>query len=105
LPVVGDRARSTHSDSRAVTGRPSHDGLVPIAEKSRPLIDTFEPWLRVELGLINQKSNLRRGHPLRPVRLGWADRFTDDGGSRSIITPEFVRVPTVTPSIGPPSSR
>jgi hypothetical protein len=43
-------------------------------EKSRPILDELEPWLRTKLGLISRRTELAcQGDLLNPVALGRAD--------------------------------
>ena len=48
-------------------------------QKSRPLIDTLEPWLRTKLGLISQKSKLAEAIRYTLSRWEGLTRFIDDG--------------------------
>jgi hypothetical protein len=47
--------------------------------KSRPLIAALEPWLRVKLGLISQKSKLAKAIRYALARWQGLTRFIDDG--------------------------
>jgi hypothetical protein len=48
-------------------------------QKSRPLIDSLEPWLRTKLGLISQKSKLAEAIRYTLSRWEGLTRFIDDG--------------------------
>jgi Transposase IS66 family len=48
-------------------------------QKSRPLVDTLEPWLRAKLGLISQKSKLAEAIRYALSRWEGLTRFIDDG--------------------------
>jgi transposase len=48
-------------------------------EKSRPIIDEFEPWLRTQLGLISQKTKLAEAIRYALSRWEGLTRFLDDG--------------------------
>jgi transposase len=47
--------------------------------KSRPVVDSLEPWLRSKLGLISQKSKLAEAIRYALVRWDGLTRFVDDG--------------------------
>ncbi len=71
------RIAALYAIEKDVRGRSVEERRLVRRQKSRPLIDALEPWLRTKLGLISQKG--RRGHPLRPVALEGLTRFIDDG--------------------------
>jgi len=48
-------------------------------QKSRPLVDALEPWLRAKLGLISQKSKLAEATRYALSRWEGLTRFIDDG--------------------------
>jgi len=48
-------------------------------QKSRPVLDALEPWLRAKLGLISQKSKLAEAIRYALVRWDGLTRFVDDG--------------------------
>ena len=48
-------------------------------EKSRPIIDALEPWLREKLGLISQKTKLAEAIRYALSRWEGLTRFLDDG--------------------------
>lgn len=48
-------------------------------QKSRPLADALEPWLRAKLGLISQKSKLAEAIRYALSRWEGLTRFIDDG--------------------------
>ncbi|MBL0408463.1 transposase, partial [Microvirga aerilata] len=48
-------------------------------EKSRPVLEALEPWLRGKLGLISQKSKLAEAIRYALVRWEGLTRFVDDG--------------------------
>jgi transposase len=63
-------------------GRGADERRVVRQQKSRPLIDALEPWLRAKLGLISQKGKLAEA--IRHALLRWEGltRFIDDGRIR-----------------------
>jgi len=48
-------------------------------QKSRPILEALEPWLRAKLGLISQKSRLAEAIRYALVRWDGLARFVDDG--------------------------
>ncbi|MGD9925730.1 MAG: IS66 family transposase [Pseudorhodoplanes sp.] len=48
-------------------------------EKSRPVLDELEPWLRIKLGLISQKTKLAEAIRYALSRWEGLTRFLDDG--------------------------
>jgi hypothetical protein len=48
-------------------------------QKSRPVLEALEPWLRAKLGLISQKSKLAEAIRYALVRWDGLTRFVDDG--------------------------
>ena len=56
-------------------------------DRSRPIVDDLEPWLRAKLILISQKTKPRRGDPLCARRAGMASSASSMmAASRSIPT-------------------
>ena len=70
--------RSTPSRRTSVAAAPRSVALVR-QQKSRPLVDAFEPWLRAKLGLISQKSKLAEAIRYALSRWEGLTRFIDDG--------------------------
>ena len=48
-------------------------------DKSRPIVDEFEPWLRAKLGLISQKTKLAEAIRYALSRWDGLTRFIADG--------------------------
>src|SRR5829696_1855273 len=48
-------------------------------QKSRPVLEALEPWLRAKLGLISQKSKLAEAIRYALLRWEGLTRFIDDG--------------------------
>jgi transposase len=48
-------------------------------EKSRPILEALEPWLKAKLGLISQKSKLADAIRYATSRWEGLTRFVDDG--------------------------
>ena len=55
IPVTIKRIYAVEKDIR---GRSAEERRLARQQKSRPLIDALEPWLRTKLGLISQKGKL-----------------------------------------------
>jgi transposase len=63
-----------------VTRRPKYACRRSVRQqKSQPLVDAFEPWLREKLGLISQKSKLADAIRYALSRWERLTRFIDDG--------------------------
>jgi transposase len=64
---------------RDIRGRSADERRTVRKQKSRPLVDTLEPWLRAKLGLISQKSKLAEAVRYALSRWEGLTRFIDDG--------------------------
>jgi transposase len=62
-----------------IRGRPAEERRTVRQEKTRPLVDALEPWLRDKLGLISQKSKLAEAIRYALTRWPGLTRFLDDG--------------------------
>jgi transposase len=62
-----------------IRGRGADERRVVRQQKSRPLIDALEPWLRAKLGLISQKGKLAEAIRYALLRWEGLTRFIDDG--------------------------
>jgi transposase len=62
-----------------IRGRSADERRTVRQEKSRPILDDFEPWLRAKLALISQKTKLAEA--IRYALSRWAGlcRFIEDG--------------------------
>jgi transposase len=62
-----------------IRGRSADERCTARQERSRPILDDFEPWLRAKLALISQKTKL--AEEIRYALSRWAglSRFVDDG--------------------------
>ena len=60
-------------------GRSPDERLALRQEKSRPILDTLEPWLKAKLGLISQKTKLADAIRYALSRWEGLTRFIDDG--------------------------
>jgi transposase len=62
-----------------IRGRGADERRAVRQQKSRPLVDALEPWLRAKLGLISQKSKLAEAIRYALSRWEGLTRFIDDG--------------------------
>src|SRR4030081_1675651 len=62
-----------------IRGRRAEARCITRQQKSRPLADTFEQWLRTKLGLISQKGRLAEAIRYALSRWEGLTRFIDDG--------------------------
>ena len=62
-----------------IRGRGADERRAVRQQKSRPLINVFEPWLRAKLGLISQKGKLAEAINYALSRWEGLTRFLDDG--------------------------
>ncbi len=62
-----------------IRGRSADERRSVRQQKSRPLVDALEPWLRAKLGLISQKSKLAEAIRYALSRWEGLTRFIDDG--------------------------
>ncbi|MGE3370817.1 MAG: IS66 family transposase [Rhizobiaceae bacterium] len=62
-----------------IRGHSSQDRHTARQERSRPIIEAFEPWLREKLSLISQKTRLAEAIRYALSRWAGLSRFLDDG--------------------------
>ena len=62
-----------------IRGRTAEERRAVRQEKSRPIIEALEPWLRAKLGLISQKTKLAEAIRYALSRWEGLTRFLDDG--------------------------
>ena len=62
-----------------IRGRTADERRAVRQEKSRPIVDEFEPWLRAKLGLISQKTKLAEAIRYALSRWDGLTRFIADG--------------------------
>jgi transposase len=62
-----------------IRGRGADERRTVRQQKSQPLVDALEPWLRTKLGLIGQKSKLAEAIRYALSRWERLTRFVDDG--------------------------
>jgi len=76
IPVTIKRIYAVEKDIR---GRSAEERRLARQQKSRPLIDALEPWLRTKLGLISQKGKLAEAINYALSRWEGLTSFLDDG--------------------------
>jgi transposase len=74
-----ERIAGLYAVEKDVRGRSPEERRAVRSLKSRPLVAALEPWLRVKLGLISQKSKLAKAIRYALSRWEGLTRFIDDG--------------------------
>ncbi len=62
-----------------IRGRPAEERRAARQQRSQPIIDGLEPWLRGKLALVSQKSKLAEAIRYPLSRWAGRSRFLDDG--------------------------
>jgi hypothetical protein len=73
------RIAALYAIEKDIRGRSAEERRLVRQQKSRPLIDALEPWLRTKLGLISQKGKLAEAINYALSRWEGLTRFLDDG--------------------------
>jgi len=73
------RIAEFYAIEKDIRGRSAEERRITRQQKSRPLADTFEQWLRAKLGLISQKGKLAEAIRYALSRWEGLTRFIDDG--------------------------
>ena len=73
------RIAALYEIEKNIRGRNAEERRLVRQQKSRPLIDALEPWLRAKLGLISQKGKLAEAIRYALSRWEGLTRFIDDG--------------------------
>jgi len=74
-----ERIASLYATEKEIRGRSADERLVARQERSRPIIEGLEPWLRAKLTLISQKTKLAEAIRYALSRWDGLTRFLDDG--------------------------
>ena len=74
-----ERIAALYTVEKDIRGRHADERRTARQQRSRPLIDAFEPWLHAKLGLISQKSKLAEAIRYALSRWEGLTRFIDDG--------------------------
>ncbi len=73
------RIAALYAIEKDIRGRSAEERRLARQQKSRPLIDALEPWLRTKLGLISQKGKLAEAINYALSRWEGLTSFLDDG--------------------------
>jgi transposase len=76
---VLERIAALYAVEKNVRGRSPEERRTARQQKSRPMVDALEPWLRAKLDLISQKSKLATAIRYALSRWEGLTRFIDDG--------------------------
>jgi transposase len=76
---VLERIGQLYAIEKDIRGRNAEERRAVRQEKSRPIVDDLEPWLRAKLALISQKSKLAEAIRYALSRWDGLTRFLDDG--------------------------
>ena len=74
-----ERIAELYAVETEIRGRSADERRTQRQEKSRPIIDDLEPWLRAKLGQISQKTKLAEAIRYALSRWDGLTRFLDDG--------------------------
>jgi transposase len=74
-----ERIAGLYATEKEIRGRSADERLVVRQERSRPIIEDLEPWLRAKLALISQKTKLAEAIRYALSRRDGLTRFLDDG--------------------------
>ena len=74
-----ERIAKLYAVEKDIRGRNADERRVVRQDRSRPIIDDLEPWLRAKLALISQKTKLAEAIRYALSRWDGLTRFLDDG--------------------------
>src|SRR6202040_2752441 len=74
-----ERIAALYAVEKDIRGRGADERRTVRQQKTRPIVDALEPWLRTNLGLISQKSKLAEAIRYALSRWEGLTRFIDDG--------------------------
>jgi transposase len=74
-----ERIAGLYAVEKDIRGRSADERRVVRQDRSRPIIDDLEPWLRAKLALISQKTKLAEAVRYALSRWDGLTRFLDDG--------------------------
>jgi transposase len=81
-PIAGEaleRIAKLYAVETEIRGRSADERRAARQEKSRPIVDDLEPWLRAKLALISQKTKLAEAIRYALSRWDGLSRFLEDG--------------------------
>jgi len=74
-----DRIAGLYAVEKKIRGHSAEERRAVRQDKSRPIVDNLEPWLRAKLALISQKTKLAEAIRYALSRWEGLTRFLDDG--------------------------
>ena len=74
-----ERIAGLYAIEKDIRGRSAEERRVARQDRSRPIVDELEPWLRAKLALISQKTKLAEAIRYALSRWDGLTRFLDDG--------------------------
>jgi transposase len=74
-----ERIRALYEVEKAIRGHDADERRCVRGDKSKPLIEALEPWLRAKLDLVSQKTKLAEAIRYALSRWKGLTRFIDDG--------------------------
>ena len=74
-----ERIAGLYAIEKEIRGRSANERRTVRQDRSRPIIDDLEPWLRAKLALISQKSQLAEAIRYALSRWAGLTRFVDNG--------------------------
>jgi transposase len=74
-----ERIAGLYAIEKEIRGRSAEERRAVRQDRSRPILDDLEPWLRAKLALISQKTKLAKAIRYALSRWGGLTRFLDDG--------------------------
>ena len=74
-----ERIKGLYAVETDIRGRPADERRAERQERSKPIVQALEPWLRAKLQLVSQKSKLAEAIRYALTRWDGLTRFLDDG--------------------------
>ena len=74
-----ERIAGLYAIEKEIRGRSAEERRAVRQDRSRPIVDNLEPWLRAKLALISQKTKLAQAIRYALSRWNGLTRFLDDG--------------------------
>jgi hypothetical protein len=74
-----ERIAGLYAIEKEIRGRSAEERRTVRQDRSRPILDELEPWLRAKLALISQKTKLAKAIRYALSRWNGLTRFIDDG--------------------------
>ena len=74
-----ERIAGLYAIEKEIRGRSADERRAVRQDRSRPIVDDLEPWLRAKLALISQKTKLAEAIRYALSRWDGLTRFLDDG--------------------------